>query len=278
VLKPLNQHPFLLRNIQCWDLNTLSAALSSTNNRNSRTTTGNTIQILGCPYGTLAPFHFKKWLVKGIISNTIITDSATTNAALYLIDAKTLPGMEGSPVVTNTGEPSIHKSVNLLGTLLPQLRSSVAEANIVAPLDSILHAMLSLMMDTSDRIPLIGMITTADDDISRRGVVAVRERCSGSWASGIVMSSTGLILTVAHLLPPTVGRAHMQIEVGVRKVRSSSGGILSSSSSSSIHWLPARLMYKFTKAPHLDVAILQVKNDNVTGILYLSLTPPLQLH
>jgi len=105
---------------------------------------------------------------------------------------------------------------------------------------------------------------------ARLGVVMVR--IGRSWGSGVVMTSSGLILTNAHLFAAEDTRSYHAHAGNTKSSNTSSSmssltianvrftGAHGSSSSSSSIWIPAKLLHCFQG--YLDLAVLQVLPDS----------------
>ena len=83
---------------------------------------GDTVRVIGSPYGVTAPALFANCLAEGIVSN-VLSDprpGAGPALALGLLDARVLPGMEGGAVIDGRGA--------LVGIVSPPLRYEAASS------------------------------------------------------------------------------------------------------------------------------------------------------
>eukprot|EP00775_Hariotina_reticulata_P010447 gene10447-biopygen9974 len=119
---------------------------------------------------------------------------------------------------------------------------------------------------------------------ARRSVMMVR--MGRSWGSGVVMTSSGLILTNAHLFAAEdTSSRHAQVgntnrsRTSARVLLTATASIrLTREDSSSSSWLPAKLLHCFQG--YLDLAVLQVLPDSLEQLhlLHQGQLEPLQLH
>lgn len=174
---------------------------------------GARIAAYGCPFGALVSLKFHSFVSAGIVSAVAVPPNSPANAtpppALVLSDLKSLPGMEGGPVVHNG-------SGHLLGMLAPPLcmLSSSAELAVVLPawellpvVKTIMQAagkedgassqMVSLQSEKPPQSTFLRHHSTLSSAL--RAIVAIED--GGSWASGVVVTGDGLVLTNAHALP-----------------------------------------------------------------------------
>lgn len=73
---------------------------------------GEQVSVIGTPFGLISPPLFGNSVSSGLVSNTIPTDRT---GSLLLIDARVLPGNEGSPIFNSHGE--------IIGIVLVPLRN-----------------------------------------------------------------------------------------------------------------------------------------------------------
>ncbi|KAG0452651.1 hypothetical protein HPP92_025315 [Vanilla planifolia] len=181
---------------------------------------GDTIMVMGSPFGVLSPFHFYNSISVGHLANSFTSGSG--HSSLLMADIRCLPGMEGSPVFDQHG--------CLAGILTRPLRQKGSNAeiqfavtwNAIASI-KVKNLQLNLQdtqVEFNDRI--VGQMGSpyAPDCRSQkclhmRSVLSapvnslenlfssvVLITMDGSWASGIVLNNNGLILTNAHILEP----------------------------------------------------------------------------
>jgi hypothetical protein len=201
---------------------------------------GQLLAAVGAPFGALAPQHFGGFIASGILSAVVPGSSAsagrgraTEAPALLLSDLRCSPGMEGGPVFAVTTTPA--KQHCLVGMLLPPLKLPAAhvELALAAPAAAVAAAAAEVlrysggaMADCNGSSGGGGVAASAAAELAAApcnaalpaaapalpavaaalpGVVAVAT--GSSWASGVVISSAGHILTNAHVLQPTAATA-----------------------------------------------------------------------
>ena len=200
---------------------------------------GQPVTVVGAPFGALAPQHFAGFLSTGIVSAAVASGGGSSTGgssapALLLADVRCSPGMEGGPVFSGRpaqlqqvaeaaagaaggGCPSVQHPL-LLGMLLPPLKAPAVHVEwaVVAPIAAVVAAAQGLLAagapasmgstgstgSCCDPQP-DGATAAAAAAAAAQGVVAVA--AGGSWASGVLVSEAGHILTNAHLLQPAGG-------------------------------------------------------------------------
>ncbi|RMZ56270.1 hypothetical protein APUTEX25_002460, partial [Auxenochlorella protothecoides] len=190
---------------------------------------------VGAPFGTVAPAHFQFLLARGMLSGSVPDCSRLPQPVLWLSDLVCLPGLEGSPVhaaaatdaaATPTGPLGV-----LLGPLAPRSGGGGAVATLLVPMACVLEAVrdlenqgvagvAGLSAEAGRGTPsFVGPYSPETPSTSKlpaspappaaaaagRSVVAVKAR--GGWASGVLVSHRGHILTVAHLFADPGGGA-----------------------------------------------------------------------
>ena len=190
---------------------------------------GQPLAAVGAPFGALSPLHFGGFVAGGIVAATVpaATSGSSTGcgaAALLLSDVRCSPGMEGGPVFALGGMPSgadelaaqqQRQRQRLAGMLLPPLKSAEAQVELalVAPAAAVAAAVEAALPTGRGHAHLAAAAAGAVPPQARvddaaglppalRGVVAVAS--SSGWATGVLISSAGHILTNAHLLEPPV--------------------------------------------------------------------------
>ena len=195
---------------------------------------GQLVTAVGAPFGALAPQHFAGFLAGGVVSAAVPASSSAAGGgsssaagpALLLADLRCSPGREGGPVyaaaptavaaplqAASSQQQQQPQQPQLTGMLLPPLKAPQAglEFALVAPAAAVLAAVDALLSRTSSSSPAAdGPTSTAEAAAWAPAALAaalpsvVAVTAGGSWASGVVVSSAGHILTNAHLLqPPT---------------------------------------------------------------------------
>ena len=203
---------------------------------------GQLLAAVGAPFGALAPQHFGGFIASGVLSAVVPGSSASAgregaieSPALLLSDLRCSPGMEGGPVFAAVSSPAEQQC--LVGMLLPPLKLPAAHvelalaapaAAVAAAAAEVLRRSACAMADCNGSsgvggvaasaaaahqpVPCIAALPAAAPTLPAvavaagpSGVVAVAT--GSSWASGVVVSSAGHVMTNAHLLQPTAAAA-----------------------------------------------------------------------
>ncbi|KAG2618369.1 hypothetical protein PVAP13_3NG079548 [Panicum virgatum] len=180
---------------------------------------GDSLLVVGSPFGLLSPFHFFNSISVGAVANCL--PPCAGRSSLLMADIHCLPGMEGAPV--------FDKNSCLVGLLMNPLRQkdSNIEVQLVIPWDAICTGWnnkkleeigggpselpdknadsktMELRMYVSSTVNKINQYCISPSSI-REAISAVVLVTVGesSWASGIILNKRGLVLTNAHLLEP----------------------------------------------------------------------------
>ncbi|KAL3681783.1 hypothetical protein R1sor_024739 [Riccia sorocarpa] len=191
---------------------------------------GDFLLAVGSPFGALSPLHFHNSLSAGVVSNC--WPPGCKPAALLMADLRCLPGMEGGPVLDEQGA--------LAGMLIRPLRQKGGGAEVQLVITSevlgpaLQHAGVVLGVPVTPqqhpteyseigRTVSSGGASSLEAD-SCRGIlsssypktksdispgisqalnsVVLVTIGDGAWASGVILTKSGLILTNAHLLEP----------------------------------------------------------------------------
>uniref|UniRef100_A0A0A9DQH7 DEG15 n=1 Tax=Arundo donax TaxID=35708 RepID=A0A0A9DQH7_ARUDO len=180
---------------------------------------GDSLLIVGSPFGIMSPFHFFNSISTGAVANCL--PPGTVRSWLLMADTHCLPGTEGAPV--------FNKNSCLVGLLMNPLRQrgSSTEVQLVITWDAICTAWNSKELEEirGDKNADRKSMELKHADNYRRSVsstannlnqccispFSLREAISSvvlvtvgdtSWASGIILNKNGLVLTNAHLLEP----------------------------------------------------------------------------
>ncbi|TVU20037.1 hypothetical protein EJB05_36224, partial [Eragrostis curvula] len=187
---------------------------------------GDSLLIVGSPFGIMSPFHFFNSISVGVVANCL--PPGTVRSSLLMADVHCLPGMEGAPV--------FDKNSCLVGLLMQPLRqrASSVEVQLVITWDAICISWNSSKMEKIRRPPselpddnnadhkamelsyaenygrfvsfsannLNGYSISPSSLKKAISAVVLVTVGDTSWASGIVLNKNGLVLTNAHLLEP----------------------------------------------------------------------------
>uniref|UniRef100_A0A1D1ZXN0 Glyoxysomal processing protease, glyoxysomal n=1 Tax=Auxenochlorella protothecoides TaxID=3075 RepID=A0A1D1ZXN0_AUXPR len=242
---------------------------------------------VGAPFGTVAPAHFQFLLARGMLSGSVPDCSRLPQPVLWLSDLVCLPGLEGSPVhaaaatdaaATPTGPLGV-----LLGPLAPRSGGGGAVATLLVPMACVLEAVrdlenqgvagvAGLSAEAGRGTPsFVGPYSPETPSTSKlpaspappaaaaagRSVVAVKAR--GGWASGVLVSHRGHILTVAHLFADPGGGAGGRGGGEPKPLPTPRAAWVAWAPDPGRppRWLPARVLHVF-RGP-MDLAVLQVE-------------------
>lgn len=186
---------------------------------------GDSLLVVGSPFGILSPFHFFNSISVGAVANCL--PPGTVRSSLLMADIHCLPGMEGAPV--------FDKNSCLVGMLMKPLRQrgNSIQVQLVITWDGICTAWSSnkleeveqvsnellddnnadstivescgmdnhrrLISNSANGLNLYSIPPSVRNAISSVVLVTVGDT---SWASGILLNKNGLVLTNAHLLEP----------------------------------------------------------------------------
>ncbi|KAF2075573.1 hypothetical protein CYY_003116 [Polysphondylium violaceum] len=216
----INSLPFGLVLLELIDKSLLKATVTTTNsNSNSKDTisqvvignslnesSGNKVYVVGSPFGFISPTMFLNSISSGIICNQIsLPNVRYSNPTLYLIDARCLPGNEGSAVFNRNGlligvvgPPIKSKNEKLPFTLTPVLPihnflSKLQQMRVCPP------SSLSLLNSPPSTSLFANNITKT---MTQNAIVLIQFK--NSWGSGVLISENGYILTNAHLIIPSI--------------------------------------------------------------------------
>ncbi|KAJ3696075.1 hypothetical protein LUZ60_001452 [Juncus effusus] len=170
---------------------------------------GDSILVMGSPFGALAPLHFFNSVSIGVVANCLPPGSI--KSSLLMVDVRCFPGMEGSIV--------LDKHASLVGMLISPLRQkgTDTEIQLVIPWSAIKFALDNRWKETQvNQKELIhkeintinSRLSNSNYDIKytsplRKAISSIALiTVNGSWASGVIINKQGLILTNAHLLEP----------------------------------------------------------------------------
>ncbi|KAL4535479.1 hypothetical protein Ndes2526B_g06372 [Nannochloris sp. 'desiccata'] len=239
----------------------------------------------GCPFGALVSLKFHNFMISGAISALLERQEQQQSlpspaiSVVALSDLKFLPGMEGGVVYLN----NTRKMIGILGTPL-RAPEAHAELSVVISATAVQDAVRqNLLVQQTSSKPFSNPSTPNDiastniyygAGISSRNngsthtistnqerrlfnealkaVVAVEAK--NGWASGVLVSRHGHILTNAHALAPvsdsisTPRKLSLSIRVLVNK-----------------NWVAAEVLHVFS-AP-IDLAVLKIisnSNDRIT--------------
>jgi len=242
----------------------------------------------GCPFGALVSLKFHNFMISGALSALLERQQqkrsplSPASSVVALSDLKILPGMEGGVVCLNNNNNNGNTMIGIVG---PPLRAPEAHAELSVVLSAtiVLNAAvrnllvkqkISLKSCLNPRIPdtISSINTQYDTGIIRsngsantvnikqkegvfvflhealKAVVAVEAK--HGWASGVLVSTNGHIVTNAHALPPVFDSISIS-----RKVSRISVSVLVDGK-----WMAAEVVYVF--AAPIDLAILKIIRNN----------------
>jgi S1-C subfamily serine protease len=246
---------------------------------------GTPVTAHGCPFGALVSLKFHNFMISGAISAVLekkqqqqqTLSSSSLSADVALSDLKLLPGMEGGVVTINNND-----KYHVIGILGPPLRApeAHAELSVIISMTSVLDA----VSQTLDKLPPTpaGKFGTHDKSNNiKTSTITTKEKLGGvlfsealkavvavqannGWASGVLISKYGHILTNAHALPPavTIKSKHTSTTSSVRVLINT-------------NWVIAEVIHIFS-AP-IDLALLNIKNSTINNSTFLNLPKPMRL-
>lgn len=231
---------------------------------------GQKVRVLSSPFGLAAPSVFQNSVTSGIISNVV------NSGALYLTDARCLPGSEGGLVTSIRGE-----WVGVVMGSLDVLRDGEEEEDRrrrqqtdaltpIIPIDADLLFHMREALSDEDEVLFhdVAFFCTKRDVLSpHANIVTYTSRCvallsvGNTWSSGIIVAP-GYVATCAHVvLPyeekPVCGDVNVGTNVrlnSVLRVRIPTDG-------DKFTWRSGQVVYCCRQA--LDLALVQtVPDDN----------------
>lgn len=219
----------------------------------SAVTKGQGVVVVGSPFGVLSPHTFSNCLSTGIVCNILKADDSSIDPLLYFIDARCLPGNEGSPVYAQS-------SGSLIGMLLPRLEridDFAMELYPVLPCAELYKLFASKLNGQSLNLTTARQLDCPVWHSNESSVVAVR--VNSHWGSGCVLDRSGHILTNAHLLRPFVSTyfKHTNPQQSILQGWLEDGSRVSVRFRHSSAYLPAQVVY--VSPTHADVAVLRVQ-------------------
>lgn len=209
------------------DLNKLSTA-PLLKRRNDRLRQGETVRAVGSPFGLLSPSTFLNSVTTGIVSNVV----GTTRDLILITDARMLPGTEGGAIFDETGnlialctlplrrsDSDVELNVGICVDAIESEISELVESNIRRLLDELQDYHISGLLTAQAALGKSPSMTVISSNARQWGSIdslksfvpfmvqeasksVVLIHLGNSWASGVLISHNGHILTNAHLVKP----------------------------------------------------------------------------
>eukprot|EP01112_Ceratiomyxa_fruticulosa_P013358 TRINITY_DN3758_c0_g1_i7.p1 TRINITY_DN3758_c0_g1~~TRINITY_DN3758_c0_g1_i7.p1 ORF type:complete len:708 (-),score=120.22 TRINITY_DN3758_c0_g1_i7:103-2226(-) len=166
---------------------------------------GDNVMLIGSPYGLFSPLLYSNSFSNGIVSNILYSNDKFGNqqGCLFLTDARCFPGNDGGAAIQENGY--------LIGLIAPPLRrldNTLLSFHPILPIHTILPTLYPIIYKNATQtgiprplsIPRFGMPSS----FSHVKDSLVLIQIGSSWASGIIVSKDGHIITSAHLFTPYV--------------------------------------------------------------------------
>ncbi|TPX33164.1 acetyl-CoA carboxylase [Synchytrium microbalum] len=172
---------------------------------------GQDVEVIGSPFGVQSPKVFLNSISHGIVSNLVYDGS---NIGLIMTDTRILPGVEGGVMLRR-------KNHCLIGMILPPLKrkdDTTNDLNFGIPISSILAAIAPMLNVMRDKIPIqeAPQWETMDYYIDKAIQSVVLIRIGFTWATGVVVSTAGHIVTNSHVVKPFMNGGKMTADIKVR--------------------------------------------------------------
>eukprot|EP01133_Synstelium_polycarpum_P015393 gene15393-18255_t len=226
---------------------------------------GAQLSVVASPFGFISPTIFLNSVSSGILANRIAA-RPYARPALYLTDARCLPGSEGAGVFNTSGQ--------LVGLITAGIRPKDERAPFnmapVLPTHAFHAALLSLGLVSRhfQESPLGEIISPLV--AKKNTIVLVKYR--DTWGSGVLISEWGHVLTNAHLLaslpgglqPPAGGVAHAPDRFASHSVelRINYAALVGKETVEGNMWHTGTIEY--ISHTHLDIALLRVHRRSET--------------
>ncbi|KAJ3327529.1 hypothetical protein HDU76_011636 [Blyttiomyces sp. JEL0837] len=173
------------------------------------------ILLFGAPFGVQAPNVFINSVVHGVISNSVIVKRSdeTEFVGLFISDAKYLPCMDGGPAVLRCSKSCI----GIITTSLRRKADQTIEITLIIPWPLVEKELASYEINNEDHANERGVIgpATTSRNLGMETVIraTVLIQIGNTWASGVVITTQGHILTNAHVVSPFVDKGKLNAKI-----------------------------------------------------------------
>ena len=246
---------------------------------------GDTVFVVGTPFGCECPPVFYNSLSKGIVSNVV-----GRNNEIIITDARCVPGCEGCPLYLKRLQSGSIKNSTPYGIVLAPFCWRNGEwtgITVVSSLGYVLHNLWKLMSENTTSIPqhlngeLLGIFNcqdkaenpvdvivkgTQDRNSSAQNIIktalssVVMVHCGNTWGSGIIVDKEAcLIATCSHVIQDCHNSLIVTRDKTLNRYLNSTTEVrISWNCPNSIHH-KAQVLYVTKKDCPLDFALLRVQ-------------------
>ncbi|KYR00117.1 hypothetical protein DLAC_03266 [Tieghemostelium lacteum] len=227
---------------------------------------GSPITVVGSPFGFVSPTMFLNSISTGVICNKISPPKQYSSPSIYLVDARCLPGNEGSAVFNQQNQ--------LIGIIAPSIKSKNEKLPFTLTPVIPIHCLIAQLerVNVQPKYCLYNNLQYFNDSLSKVQNSIVLVQFKTSWGSGVLISDNGYLLTNAHLIIPSIPqileltsssvppksfpkRFYKDLLVDIRVSNSAFQG---RENLKGYKWLKGSIEY--ISHTHLDIALIKIKD------------------